>query len=345
MVYIILVNWNGWQDTIECLESVFRLVDTEYRVIVCDNHSEDNSLDQIASWATGSTSARNSNPELAHLTTPPCPKPISVLIISARELPNLATRPERLILVPTGANLGFAGGCNVGLRLALASTDFEFAWLLNNDTVVDPASLSALVEEMRKRPEAGICGSTILNYCLPLIVQSQGGANYNSRTARLQHIGKGLSLESLLSSNEVEKRLKYLAGASMFATRTYLETIGLLNEDYFLYYEEIDWATRAQGRFSLAYCSGSLVYHKEGATTGSGDTRDERTPLTEFFATRSRVMFTRKYFPRSLPVVCVALLFSLGQRLLRGRWQNATALMRGFAAGLRPDAIQSTRGD
>jgi GT2 family glycosyltransferase len=341
-VYIIIVNWNGWRDTIECLESVLRLDYDHFRVIVCDNASGDDSLDRIAEWACGSLPAGCSNPELQRLTLPPCPKPIAFLKVASAEQISLRTQSEKLFLVQTGANLGFAGGSNVGLGMALGAGDLDYAWLLNNDTVVEPGALSSLVTAMQKRPNIGICGSALLYYHAPRTVQALGGSIYNRWTARVGHIGLGLRIDDAPSHQDVESRMKYVVGASMFVRESFLEQIGLLDERYFLYFEEIDWATRAKGRFTLAYCPASVIYHKEGASTGSSETRSGRTPQTEYFATRGRVLFTRRYYPWCLPIVCVALFFSHLHRLIRGRFRNANAVLRGLAAGLGSDVVTIT---
>jgi hypothetical protein len=334
-VYIVLLNWNGWRDTIECLESVLRLDYDSFRVIVCDNASEDNSLDRIAEWASGSLAAGCSNPELQSLTSPPCAKPIPYLRIGPGEMVPLGARPETLFLVQTGANLGFAGGNNVGLRLALGAGDLDYAWLLNNDTVVQPGALSSLVATMQKRHDVGICGSTLLYYHASLTVQALGGSIFNRWTARVGHIGGGINLADAPTCETVERQTKYVVGASMFVRRSFLEQIGLMDERYFLYFEEIDWATRARGRFGLAYCPASIVYHKEGASIGTSDVKGkQRSELCERFASRNRVLFTRTHYPAALVTVVSAMLVSALHRLATGQIGNFAMVLQGIASGL-----------
>jgi GT2 family glycosyltransferase len=334
-VYIIVLNWNGWRDTIECLESVFRLDYENFRVIVCDNASEDNSLDRIADWAGGSLAAGCSNPALHELIFPPYPKPVSYLRIGQRDRVSLESRSETLFLLQTGANLGFAGGNNVGLRLALGAGDLDYAWLLNNDTVVEPGALSSLVAAMQTRPDVGLCGSTLLYYHSPRTVQALGGSIYNRWTARGGHIGLGLDVDDIPPHRAVEFRMKYVVGASMFVRNSFLEQIGLLDERYFLYFEEIDWAKRAKGLFGLAYCPGSIVYHKEGASIGTSDVKGKRrSELSDRFASRNRVLFTRIHHPAALATVIFAMLLSLLHRLLTGQIRSFTAIVKGISAGL-----------
>ena len=146
-VYIVLVNWNGWRDTIECLESVFRLDYPDFMVVGCDNASGDDSLAQIKSWAAGTLVIRAKNPALAELVEPAIPKPVEWVEYDrpTAEAGGSPDNDARLVLIRTGGNLGFAGGNNVGIRFALAHDDCTHVWLLNNDTVAPPDSLSHLV--------------------------------------------------------------------------------------------------------------------------------------------------------------------------------------------------------
>ena len=166
-VAVVLVNWNGWKDTVECLESLFRLDDREVRVVVCDNASSDGSVERVKAWANGLAVAPCDAPAtLRPLILPPVAKPIPFAELD-RATAEVGGDPDcdpPLIIIRTGGNLGFAGGNNVGLRYLLARGGFDFAWLLNNDTVVDPASLGHLVAEFSSRPQLGICGSTLLCY-------------------------------------------------------------------------------------------------------------------------------------------------------------------------------------
>ena len=333
--YVIILNWNGWQDTIECLESVLRLDYDSFRVIVCDNASGDHSLDRIAAWARGDIAASCSNPDLQHLTYPPTSKPVPFLRIEPGEPIALETRSEALFLVETGANLGFAGGNNVGLRLALRAGDLDYAWLLNNDTVVERGALSSLVATMKNRPDIRICGSTLLYYHSPRTVQALGGATYNHWTARGGCIGRGRELDRVQSRHDVERQMQLVFGASMFVRRSFLEQIGLLDESYFLYFEENDWAIRSRGRFGLAYCPESIVYHKEGASIGSSEVKGKRrSELSERFGSRNRVLFTKTYYPVALVTVILAMLMSALHRLATGQIGNFIMIFRGIGLGL-----------
>lgn len=341
-VYIIIVNWNGWKDTIECLESVFRMKYDNFCVVVCDNGSSDESLARIAKWANGEVQASSTSQQLRYLTQPPHPKPIPYAALDANCPADLACRKERLLLIQTGRNLGFAGANNVGLRVALKAGDLEYAWLLNNDTVVAPDALSELVTRMKEEPRAGICGSSLLYYDDGKTVQALGGARYSRWTARVHHIGEGLTLEHAPPQHEVEKQLSYVVGASMLIRRAFLEDVGLMNERYFLFFEEIDWITRARGHFRQTYSSRSVVYHKQGRSTGEGSQTAASNDIAGLYGPRSRILYTRIHHPIALLTVILSVLASAIYRLMTGRLKSFKTLMAGAVDGASV-SINSTK--
>jgi GT2 family glycosyltransferase len=334
-VYIIVLNWNGWRDTVECLESVLRLDYPDYKVVVCDNGSTDGSLDHIRRWANGCEAVESRNAALAALTSPPVPKPIPFAELDpALDSKASGDSAVPLLLIQTGANLGFGGGNNVGLRYVLNCDHFDFIWLLNNDTVVRPDALSHLVLRMKERPDAGICGSTLLYYDDPSMVQAWGGSVFNKWVSRGGHIGAQAHASQPPAVEEVERKMAYVVGASMLVRRSFLERVGLIDEQYFFGFDEIDWATSAKGQFRLAYSPRSVVYHKEGSAMGSHRTSSRRSATSEFYTIRSRVLFTKKHYPFALPTVLCAIALSALHRVLNRRWKNLGALARGTLQGL-----------
>ena len=330
--YIILVNWNGWRDTVECLESLFRLDDENFRIIVCDNASSDNSLDQIKAWAQGRIAARAANSELGRFSSPPVKKPVVYCEIENASVGHDEVSADaRLILIHTGANLGFAGGSNVGMRFALKDPDCKFCWLLNTDTVVAADALAALRSTVRQNPDIGICGSLTLSYYSPKEVQALGGKSYNYWTSRVRSLSS-TSVDQLPGS---QRSFDFVNGASMFVSRRFLEIVGLMEESYFLYFEELDWAMRSKGQFRLGYAPDSIVYHKEGAQAGSHSDRMKRSLLSERFLSKNRVLFTRRYLPWALPSVLATVVLAAGYRLLRGDPARAKVMLASMVEGLR----------
>jgi GT2 family glycosyltransferase len=328
-VYVILLNWNRWQDTIECLESVFRLSYPRFTVIVCDNASTDGSMEKIEGWAKGFIAASCDSPDLARLTVPSIPKPIGFdYFLFSGEAATSLTSGSRLLLIQTGANLGFAGGNNIGIRYALARGDCDYVWLLNNDTVVEPDSLSAMVRMAEANPKLGICGSQLRGYAPPHEIQTMGGRRYSRWSGRTRP-QRALTTPQVSTASGAPD---YVEGASMLISRRCLEAVGLLEESYFLYYEELDLTARARSAFHFGYSPESIVYHKEGASIGSAHIRSNRSVLSDFYQARNRIVFSRRYHPWFLPSVLTATALGALQRLMIGRPQNAGAVLRGMFA-------------
>jgi GT2 family glycosyltransferase len=330
-VYVVVVNWNGWSDTLECLESVLRSDYPDYRVIVCDNASGDGSLERIEAWAQGRLEAPVApDSPLRHLASPPVPKPVSCVVHHCGAAEVGADPAVRVELIPTGSNLGFAGGNNVALRLALARDDFEYAWLLNNDTVVEPDALRQLVSRMRARPDAGMCGSTLRFYEPPHEVQAYGGATYNRWFALPHNVDR---LRARDDPARIESRLAYVMGASLLVSRRLLREVGLMSEDYFLFYEELDWATRARGRYALAYAPQSRVYHKGGRSTGLSGKSYSVT--SDFYMNRSQLLYARRHTPWLIPFIFLRHLAVLVNSLVRWRLPRIGMLGRIYLDLLR----------
>ena len=305
-VYILLLNWNGWQDTIECLESVFRNSYQNYQVIVCDNDSTDNSLEHIKDWANGGlrVTVTRDNP-LHTLSSPPVEKPIPYVEYTRKQAEaggNDAAHNVRLVLIQTGGNLGFAGGSNVGLRYALSRDDFQYVWLLNNDTVIAADALTRLVGSMRENPDAGMCGSTLPFYQDPGKIWALGGATYNKWLCKTECIGLHTPVSASVSKDEVEHAMDYVAGASMLVSKAFLSIVGVMNERYFLYFEELDWALRAKGRYRLIFSPKSVVFHKVGSSIEKGTGRRD-TATADYYMFRNSVLITQRYHPFALPIV------------------------------------------
>jgi GT2 family glycosyltransferase len=329
---IVILNWNGWKDTVECLESVFRLRHPDFRVVVCDNASGDGSLENLKRWAQGELAAECRNPQLLHLVSPPCPKPIPYREMDCGEaqLRSIANDRSRLVLIRNGGNLGYAGGNNVGLRFALRDPECQYFWVLNNDTVVDPLALSALEERMRKQPEPGLCGSVIRSYQNPDGVYLPGGRKFSKWTGRSRIPPRPAGNAPLSESADFD----YVEGASMFVSRVFLETVGMLEESYFLYFEEVDWAARAQGKSALGFSPKSIVYHKEGASIGSSRERGMRSSVSTQCMMRGKVLVTRRFWPWALPTVLLTLAIAALERLFTGDWQRARLIVASAWQGL-----------
>ena len=325
---VVLVNWNGWQHVIECLDSLLAQDYPSFHVFVVDNDSRDSSVEQIAAWCANPRrlAGWRSQEGAAEWSALHTDEPIPCQVIDAGEsVPESSLERNAVTVIRSGGNLGFAGGCNVGIRAAFAGK-FSFFWLLNTDTVAHQGALRALVVRARSDAGVGMVGSTIRYYDRPEVVQSLGGARMELRTMASHLIGTGCDLAAIPADGAaVEREMVYVMGASMLATMAFVRSVGLLEEDYFLYGEEIDWALRARERFRLAYAPASHVFHKSGATS------TKIMPLfTAKYYYRNRIRIVGRFFPGRLGAAKRGLALDLVRHSLKGRW----GLMRVVASVL-----------
>lgn len=330
---IVLVNYQRWQDTIECLETVFRST-IPVRVIVVDNASPNGSIAQIIAWARGDLPPNPASPAMAAHSQPPLPKPLDFDVRTPADCHRPASRP--LTIVDSGTNLGFAGGNNIGLRLLLADSAIDHFWLLNNDTIISPDTAARLNAVMASTPNIGMAGTTVRFYFQPDIVQAHGGYRFSPLTGQARAIGHGSSAHAPVDAATVASTMDFVLGASLAVSRPFLETVGLMEECYFLYYEEIDWAVRNRRRgaaaFALAFADQAVVWHKEGGSIGSSAVKGERSPLADYWLTRSRLAFTRRHYPLLLPLHWLLTLALVARRLGRRQSNKANNLIRALFA-------------
>ncbi|HLP48065.1 MAG TPA: glycosyltransferase family 2 protein [Candidatus Kapabacteria bacterium] len=277
MVYIILLNWNGWKNTLHCLESVMRSDYRDFRVIVCDNQSTDGSLEKIKAWAEGKQPADlELHEQLKPLVCPGVEKPATYIEyrrIEAEAGGNEKDENIPLVLIRNGANNGFSAGNNVGIRYALKKRA-DYIWLLNNDTLVNGNTLKELVYRMESEKEIGIAGALIYLASEPTKMQTYGGGTISHCTGRDRFVH---------SPGPVE----YVAGTSFFVKRDVFEQVGLLDEKFFFYWEDVDFSRRAvNAGWKVAVVAGAVVYHKFSASVGGQSLKSDLfkvASLTHYF--------------------------------------------------------------
>ncbi len=242
LVSIIILNWNGLEDTRECLRSLSHASYSNRRIIVVDNGSE----------APEAETLRDEFGDSVHL-------------------------------IQSETNVGFAAGANLGIRHALQN-GADYALLLNNDTTVDPMFLTALVDAAESRKDgAAFCPKTYF-YADPEIIYSTGGS-VSLWTATARQIGRG---ERDSGQFDRVATRDYADGVCMLIPRRALEMLGLLDEDYFAYWEETDWCARAcSSGLRCYYIPDARIWHKAARV---------QSPTNEYYFLyrRNALMFVRK---------------------------------------------------
>ena len=318
---VLILNYNGASDAMTCVESLRALLCVPPRVVVCDNASPDGSWQQLTDWA-GQWPEREFPAEICEA-------------LGVRNGLEYAGSGFTLTLLHSPRNLGFAGGCNLGLRYLLSCSGIDRIWLLNNDTVVHPAALDFLTHAL-DAPSAGLprgvaCVQLLYRETIPspTAVQAYGGGRYYPLLGSSFLNGNGRKYCPEEARRAAAWPLDFPLGASMLVSRAFLESVGLLDERFFLYFEEIDWMLRARGRFTLAYTPHALVWHREGAACGAGRSRGgQKSGLADFHFQRSRLLCVRKHFPFFFPLVLATLAVSAVRRVMRGQWRRLPMLWR-----------------
>lgn len=309
-----VINWNGWRDTVVCLRSMFELRGPPFQLVVCDNGSSDDSFERLSNWLTGEAGAtRQSNDSGAGGQAVRFDGPFSSMLQSVS-----------LLRLPK--NIGYAGAINRCITWGsevLAAQDF---WLLNNDVKVDPQALAQLVAVARSAPDIGLCGSVLLDWDRPESVQAIGGVYRRS-------LAVGWHMKALPAGADQHQDVcfdvDYPVGASLFVTHSYLAAVGLMDDAYFLYYEEMDWAERGRGHgFRPAVALKSLVQHKEGASTGSHGGVRSKSMLSERYGVVNRLRITRKFWPSYMPLVWLSLWLVVLDRAVHGEWARAKLVLQ-----------------
>ena len=322
-VAILVLNWNGWRDTVECLESLFRLDYPAVTVVVCDNGSTDGSIERILAWARGELPPiEGAPPELRPLSDPPVAKPIVVADYSraAAETVAAASVAVPLVLIRNEANLGFAGGNNVGLRFLFGQPAFDYVWVLNNDIVVASDSLSEMVESAEARGGKAAVSATLYDYREPAVVQAAGGGSFRRWQGHPRPVTK------LPAAGAGLQRLDYLATGCMLAPLKEFREVGTIDERYFLYGEDIDISLRLEEvGLSLIHAPNARVWHKGGGSIG------HHSPRHDYYIVRNHLYLARQHFPRTF-------LFALGYtiyrcalpKLVRGEGERLRAVWQGY---------------
>lgn len=241
-VTIVILNWNGLADTVECLQSVLRITYPNYKTIVVDNGSEPGEADAIEREFGG-----------------------------------------RVQVIESPANLGFAGGANLGIQRALQQ-GAAFVLLLNNDTIVDPAFLDELVDAAQNIPDlAAACPKTYF-YDRPDEIYSTGGS-YSLWKGTASQTGRGQADHGQF---EHLAERGYADGVCMLIPREALERVGLLDEDYFAYWEETDWCARARAAgLRCYYVPRAKIWHK-------AERSQAKSNAFQYLYRRNALLFVRK---------------------------------------------------
>jgi GT2 family glycosyltransferase len=194
----------------------------------------------------------------------------------------LAVYPN-LVYIRLADNLGFAGGNNRGIEVATG----EYLLLLNNDTEITSNLIPQLTQELDENPNIGMISPLIIYFDAPNIIQYAGFTPMNYLTCRNAGIG---SMQTNAGQYDTDSReTAFCHGAAMMCRRADLQKVGLMEDQFFLYYEELDWCEKFRRAGMKIWFTGKThIFHKESISVG------KESKIKTYFMTRNRMLFIRR---------------------------------------------------
>lgn len=234
-------------------------------------------------------------------------------------------------LVRSAQNLGYPAGMNLGLRTARARGGATYFCLLANDVAVQPGAFEALVARCEADPTIGLCGATqhLLADHGTVLRTIPGGVRY------VPALGWNVSVRSMEPA-VVERRMTALQGALVFGTMAFLDAVGPMGTDRFVYFEEAEWARRAKrAGFRLGWAPDAVVHNLNSRTMVGYHDRTERLAATHYLMARGGVVYTKRHHPWLLPTVIAARLVRSAEDVVRKGPDVGRMSVLGIIDGLR----------
>jgi N-acetylglucosaminyl-diphospho-decaprenol L-rhamnosyltransferase len=331
---VIIVSYRNPKDVAECLLALTQVADPAFDVFVCENGGSA-AFDTLVSslCAEGGSCERDQEPTYVHL---PMPRFSRVQNLRLRD------RDTRVVVAEALENFGYGGAINAWLRVLRALPAWPGAWVLNPDTQPEPHALAELVTAAAARRK-GMVGSRVVHPERPGRVSTRG-LRWRRGVATTKAIGRGELATVEPDPEQLEAHLMAPSGVSIYVTRRCLEYIGLMEEKYFLYFEDLEWGHRAKRSCGVGYAHKSIVLHKSSTTIGASTDRSKASALSVYLDFRNRVNFVRQCYPSWMVWTALILVARSLQYGMVGAFANMWVALRGLKAGLlgetgRPDRL------
>ncbi len=241
LLYILVLNNHDYEDTLDCLSSLYKNDYKNIKVILLDN-------------------------------------------VSSRDMTEVITKKyPQVQIIPLTENLGYAGNNNIGIKVALEQ-GADWVLILNDDTVLDQMCLSSLIQAGELDHEIGVMGPMVYHFNEPQMIQSAGGML--GKYWKSSHLGQNENDHGQFPSIHI---VNWISGCALLVRRTVIEQVGMLDPDYFLYWEDVDWCVRAsQSGWKIVHVPQAKIWHK-------GVQRDyQPAPFVTYYVTRNHLFLLSK---------------------------------------------------
>ncbi|WKZ70509.1 MAG: glycosyltransferase family 2 protein [Melioribacteraceae bacterium] len=296
-VCAIVLNYNGFEDTIVCVNSLLKATYKYLDIVIVDNGSNNNSVEK------------------------------------------LSQKFPKLEIIVAKKNLGYAGGMNLGIRFALQK-NYDFVLILNNDTEVTNNFLEPMLKVFEENSNIGIASPKVGLFDRREIIYCAGAEiNFFLCGGIAQY--KGKNMHAYANENRF---ISMAEGCCLLVKKEVFEEVGLFDEKFFLYFEEVEFSERVIEKFKIVYVHNSIIYHKSGGGLGWSN----YSPLYYYYYTRNRFIFFKdKSILIKLYVFIFALLNTIGKWLVIKFKYSSTeknmkrvkeaqkSLLSGFSEGLK----------
>ncbi|MEM7470461.1 MAG: glycosyltransferase family 2 protein [Pseudomonadota bacterium] len=311
---VVIVTYNAADVIVPCLDTLLASPQP-MRVVLVDNASTDATRRVIDTWRTAGT--------------------VPMALPFAPSTPPSEKRRGSVEQILAPSNDGFAAGVNLGLKHLLADQTLDRFWILNPDTMIPPETPTAIATA----PGGfALMGSRLVYADPPHRIQIDAGT-VNKWTGVTGNLNLGANANVALPHPQ---KADFISGASMVASRAFVENAGLMPEEYFLYYEEVDWAQR-RGPLPLHLCENAIVYHRAGSAIGSPTLDSAPSAFSVYYKHRARMMYLRRYHPWAFPTGYLYGLAKAAQFALTGHRPQAKALLNALHGRRRSADIAAQR--
>jgi GT2 family glycosyltransferase len=306
-IHVIILNYNCWKDTIECINSLLESTYSNFQIFLIDNNSNDNSQAEILNYLE--ILKKGNSFQSNYFFLPNINKfDSNILKVTDRDETKF---DYPIIFLQSSKNIGFAGANNLIINELI--NEVGYIWLLNPDMIICKNTLENLVFFTFKKNLHSIVGSITKSYYNRDIIETYGGGKIKPYFATVKPCKNGLY-----------KELDYVGGNSLFTNIENYKQYGLLPVGYFLYWEETDWCYEAKkkGAF-LEVCEDAVAYDKGATSIGRGY-------LSDYYYTRNGLIFVENHYTNfHLFTATVFCMIRIILRILRGQKSRAVGVFYG----------------